>query len=92
MPRPVPTITTMKAKNAVRRAIQDMKDTIRAVSALLGFGERVRFERQIEDLDYLQADIMRRIDTSREPAAACTCMAAVVSTTTAPHSYASSKT
>ena len=55
-----------KAKSAVRRGITDMQDTLRTVMAIVGLGERVRFERQIEDLDYLYDDIIRRLETVRE--------------------------
>jgi hypothetical protein len=56
-----------KAKSAVRHGITDMQQTLRAVMAIVGLGERVRFERQIEDLDYLYDDIIERLETVREP-------------------------
>ena len=63
-------ITSKKARSAVRLAINDFKDTIRAVMAIAGLAEKVRFERQMDDLDYLYADILERMKKSRAPVGA----------------------
>ena len=57
-----------KAKAAVRRAFEDHRDAIEKVAAISGFADKVRFARQLEDLDWLYDEIMRRMDRVREPA------------------------
>ena len=66
MPYTVRYITTMKAKRAVRGAIDDFTATIRSVMKLGTFPEKVRFERQIQDLEFICDDIMRRLDKEKE--------------------------
>ena len=61
-------ISVQKAKAAVRRAFEDHRDAIQKVAAISGFADKVRFARQLEDLDWLYDEIMRRMDRVREPA------------------------
>ena len=63
-----PRISVQKAKAAVRRAFEDHRDAIEKVAAISGLADRVRFARQLEDLDWLYDEIMRRMDKVREPA------------------------